>query len=66
MLRPMGAYMRVPIGQIWMDGRSPLSEARSAWLLAIEGLRRDLLDLVRHADGDGGGEDEVREKEVGD
>ena len=51
--------MQVPIGLIWMDGRSPLSQARCARLLAFEGLGRDLLDLVRHGDNGGGGEDGV-------
>ncbi len=41
--------------------RSPLAEARSAWLLAFKGLRRNLLDLVGHGGfkenmGGGGGE----------
>ena len=56
----MCAYMRVQIGLlIRMDGRSPLSQARSSGLLAFEGLGRDLLDLVRHGDDGGGGEDGV-------
>ena len=59
MLRSMCAYMQVPIGLIWTDGRSPLSQARCTWLLAFEGLGRDLLDLVRHGDDGGGGEDGV-------